>query len=430
MNVHAIRSRTAGNKLALMRVVWIALAVLSLTLFSAGIPARWNQLVTPCPVLTNCIFTQLTTLEADALAQNGWSIYAYAMYFVALEIIFAIVFALIGAIIAWRKSDDVFSLFVSITLITFGAAIPPPMRTLDTDSATLSALIHTLQSFGWVSFFTFLYIFPNGEFVPRWTRWRPFLFIAWAVGWVLMPDVNLFNWPVPIAVAVMFVVLTSGVIAQVYRYVRVSERVQRQQTKWVVMGFIGSALGIAAFLIPPELAPMLRDPGLTRVVYQLIAVPVFAGALLLIPASIGVAITRYRLFEIDFVIRRTLIYGVLTTLLALVYLVFVVAMLVVLGPTIGWLTDDQLIPVSDLVFAMATLVCVALVSPLHRRVQNTIDRRFYPRKYDAARVLAAFSLIARDQVDLQDLAERLVGVVHETVEPTHVSLWLRKVSDQ
>jgi hypothetical protein len=139
---------------------------------------------------------------------------------------------------------------------------------------------------------------------------------------------------------------------------------------------------------------------------------------LCLPVALAIAITRYRLWDIDVIIRRTLIYTVLTALLVLAYF----GSVLVLESVFRALTGQGQ---NSLVVVLSTLAIAALVGPLRRRVQAAIDRRFFRRKYDAARTLAGFAASARDETDLARLSERLVGVVQETIAPEHVSMWLR-----
>jgi hypothetical protein len=147
---------------------------------------------------------------------------------------------------------------------------------------------------------------------------------------------------------------------------------------------------------------------------------VYPLVLLLIPVTVGIAVLRYRLYDIDVLINRTLVYGTLTVLLALVYFGLVIG----LGSLVRLLTGQ--LSQSPVIIVASTLVIAALFQPLRRRLQAIIDRRFYRRKYDATRILAAFSTTLRNEVDLNQLREELVAVVQETMQPSHVSLWLRK----
>jgi hypothetical protein len=150
-----------------------------------------------------------------------------------------------------------------------------------------------------------------------------------------------------------------------------------------------------------------------------ISIAVITVALLGLPGITGVAIVRYRLYDIDVLINRTLVYGALTGMLALVYFGGVVTTQAIFRALTGQEQQPQLAVV------VSTLVIAALFNPLRRRIQSFIDRRFYRRKYDAAKILEAFSIKLRSETDLNTLSDDLVGVVRETMQPAHISLWLR-----
>jgi hypothetical protein len=189
---------------------------------------------------------------------------------------------------------------------------------------------------------------------------------------------------------------------------------ERQQLKWLVSAAAFMAL---AFMIAPLIwfTPALEE--------TLLWPALFLVAVSSVPMAIGVAVLRYRLYDIDLIIRRTLIYSGLTACLATVYF----GSVIILQQIVRVLTGTQQ---SELVTVISTLLIAASFVPLHQRVQSAIDRRFYRRKYDAARTLEVFSRAIRDEVDLLALREHLLGVVDETMQPAHVSLWLRKSENE
>ena len=165
---------------------------------------------------------------------------------------------------------------------------------------------------------------------------------------------------------------------------------------------------------------------MSATILVIIALPVLGDARLLfaflfplIPISVGIAILRYRLYDIDLLINRTLVYGTLTIFLGLVYFVGVATIEAIVRALTGQERQPQL------AIVISTLAIAALFNPLRRRIQGFIDRRFYRSKYDARKTLEAFSVKLRNETDLDSLSDDLVGVVRESMQPAHVSLWLR-----
>jgi hypothetical protein len=321
------------------------------------------------------------------------------------------VFFALAAVIFWRRSEDRMALFGSFMLLVFGGAvISGTMGGLAEAHPVFRFPADLLNYVGQVSFGVFFYLFPNGRFAPRWTRWLAVAYALLFVPDVFLPDSSLAALTDPL----FFVFIGSLVFAQVYRYARVSNPAQRQQTKWVVFGFSVALAGFMGAVFLYEFVPAIGESG---PVGEMIGETVVYGFLLLIPLSIGVAILRSRLYDIDVILNRTLVYGTLTVVLVLVY----VGGVVLLQSLFRALTGQE----SQLAVVASTLAIGALFRPLQRRVQGFIDRRFYRRKYDAAKTLAALSAKLRDETDLDRLGDELVSVVRETVQPEHVSLWLR-----
>jgi hypothetical protein len=275
-----------------------------------------------------------------------------------------------------------------------------------------------LQGWFWMLFvglFVFLLLlFPTGR-MPS-SRWRPFAWFSVAVILVgviwssaISPDITFDAPPSPIQLLVLALGLVSAASLVVGR--RGARGVERQQIKWLlyagVIWFVGSVLNIVVFFfLQVEGAWGLWVGSL------LVAVGGFGG-----PIAIGIAILRYRLYEIDLIINRTLVYGSLTGLLALFYFGSVTA----LQYLFSLLTGQG----NTLAIVASTLAIAALFNPLRRRIQGFIDRRFYRRKYDAAMILEAFGTKLRDQTDLEKLSEDLAEVVDETMQPAHLSVILR-----
>jgi hypothetical protein len=257
----------------------------------------------------------------------------------------------------------------------------------------------------------FLYFFPDGRPVPRWMGVPAVAGSALIAIW----DNIFFGWGGPFGGILMYILALGGVAAQVYRYRRASNRPQRQQTKWLVFGVVVGASAITLYSVVEVFVPAITRPG--SLVY-LFVTPLAYLSFIAIPLAIGFAILRYRLYDIDILINRTLVYSLLTGTLALLYWSTVVLLQGLFRPLFG--------QGNDLAIVVSTLVIAALFMPLRRRIQSFIDRRFYRRRYDAARTLAAFSGTVRDEVDLNRLTDRLVEAVEETMQPAHVSLWLRE----
>jgi hypothetical protein len=396
------------------RAAWVVLAVIVLGLDAAGTPYVYARYETVCTRDAEVCFEDslLTPEGARELGEAGLSRSFYAAYQgVGAETVFTLVCFAVAAVIFLRRSDDRMALFASFVLLLFGGAgAAGTMRALAEVYPAFWFPVTLLDYVSQVCFGVFFYLFPDGRFVPRWTRWLAVAAAAFFVPDIFFPDSALAVRSDP----VFFVFIISLVVAQVYRYRRVSTPEQRQQTKWVVFGFAAALVGFTAVILMTAFVPAIRDIGPLGV---MVFSTLIYGFLLLIPLSIGVAILRSRLYDIDLVINRTLVYGSLTATLVLVYAGSVVLLQYLLRALTG--------QGSTLAVVASTLAIAALFNPLRRGVQGLIDRRFYRKKYDARKTLESFSAKLRDETDLEALSGELVNVVRHTVQPEHASLWLR-----
>ena len=247
--------------------------------------------------------------------------------------------------------------------------------------------------------------------------WMALLFLLTAEPLWWLPDV--------LALVLLLGGLGALIGAQIYRYRRVSTPVQRLQTKWAVFGLVLTLFVNQLFWQPAAWAnvfdPTSQD---NSSLYSLLFYPDSFLMVAIVAVSFGVAILRYRLYGIDVIIRRTLIYGTLTVILAAVYFGCVLGAQALVQRLTGAHGDQPIIIV------LSTLLIAVLFNPLRLRLQALIDRAFYRSKYDAARTLATFGTRLRTETDLGDLGAHLVAVVHETLQPAHVSLWLRAASQE
>jgi hypothetical protein len=319
-----------------------------------------------------------------------------------------------------RRSDDWMAMLFSLQLITSFAFATRSLSVLEQAYPAVRAPVQLIWLLAFVLIIVTLYLFPDGRFVPRSTR---LLAIAAVVLVALSPalpegmlrlpraqqEMAIWHWRV--ALLGVLTLWGSGLAAQVYRYRRVSGPVQRQQAKWAMFIFGIFVAVIALGIVIPSLFLDLPDVWFAAVL--LASVPLAIA----FPVSIAIAILRYRLYDIDRIISRTLSYAMLTALLAGVY----ASTVLILGQLFGGIGRE----LPSWAVAAATLAVAAMFRPARRRIQAVVDRRFNRRKYDAAKTVEAFSARLRDEIDLDALSAELLAVVDQTMQPTKASLWLR-----
>jgi hypothetical protein len=400
-----------GRRLAVGRVGWLLLLALILIPFAQSLPTYRDSFIHPAPQSA-----LLSPPVVAALDRVGISLDTYAwISFLVMGVV--VVFSLIVALaLFWRRSDDWMALLVSLFIVIYTVGIVNERgvggapSAVQSHASVLQMALASAQSALLFALTTGVaFLFPSGRFVPR-------------ISWVVLVGATV--WGAVLAAVPLLgdgllflgypIVVGACVASIVYRYRRVSTPVERLQTRWIVAGFIVTLIGNQVFWLPSAFTP------LGQTLYPPIVYQVYQLSLALVPISFFIAVHRYHLYNIDTIINRALVYGLLTTTLTTVYAVSILGTQALFHAYIPALSGQQ-----PAVLVMTTLLTVALFRPLRAGIQAFIDRRFYRSKYDATQTLAAFAATLRSEVDLQSLASHLVATVDDVMQPAHVSLWLQ-----
>jgi len=351
-----------------------------------------------------------------------------------------IVFAVLGALIVARQRDNrVGWLMMIVALVAGNPASALMERLLSVPPQVLTPglwLLLWFDGWSWIPLIFPIFLiplhFPTGR--PPSSRWNWVIWLAFGMwlffvvsgsfldtlaptssgDWSLPNPIGfipneVWNGPVLILWGIGLLTMVSASVVSLFLRYRRAQSVEREQIKWLL--FAGALFvfvyGLTFFLTNPD------DEWLNNGLNNLL----FILSILALPVSIAIAIFRYRLYDIDVIIRRTLVYSALTVLLALVYFGSVISLQRLFGVLTG-------VEQSPLAVVVSTLAIAALFTPLRRRIQDAIDRRFFRRKYDAQQVLAQFALTARDETDLAALTGELARIAQETMQPEQVSVWL------
>jgi len=373
--------------LLVARMVCVAIAVLALVCFAFAVPSYYAQLSDPAEAIRT------------GLAQLGVSAGAYAVFRVSLAVLIVLVYYVVAGAIFWRRSGYRVTLFVSLFLATFGVNAAFLLIDLAGPEPAWGWLFKVPEYAGWVCVSLFFYLFPDGRFVPRWTRALAVIVAILQIPLTFIPGAWLGReawWD--ISLQVLFVGLWgSGLFAQVYRYRHDSDTVQRQQTKWVVFGAAAAITGVIGAVLPGMVFPPLTSAGSP---YTLTGAAFGAVPLLFIPLTIGVAILRHRLWDIDALINRTLVYGTLTASVAGLYIVVV-----------GYLGAVFQTGSNLVVSLVAASLVAVLFQPLRERLQRGVNRLMYGERNDPYAVLSRLG----ERLKTTDAPEAVLPAIAETV---------------
>ncbi|HKS69877.1 MAG TPA: hypothetical protein VJQ45_05635 [Ktedonobacterales bacterium] len=414
-------ARLRGRGLDLARAAWIALTVVLLVIFAANVPAYFQLARTVCtlPDAGGCPPEQLTPAYVLVLDHLHVSLVLAQGVLAALCVAVSVLYVLLGLLIFRRKSHEWMGLLVALLLVMFGSTgflgFNLPTRTPTLFLLLAQSITHGLM---WPAMLVFFFTFPTGRFTPRWTwaAFVPFFVVTMLVSLPASIPIHL----VPGSAAIPTALLP--IVVQVYRYLRVFDAVQRQQTKWFVFGL---ALVFVLLVIQEVLRVLAPGSVVAKAWYQLFSGPFWLLPWTMLLLTVSIPILRYRLWDIDVIINRTLVYGALTAILGVTYAVGVIGAHTFLRVVTHGAGANQ-----PLLIVATTLLIAALFRPLRRRVQAAVDRRFYRRKYDAERTLSAFGNRLHGHLELAQLTEHLVSVVEDTMRPAHVSLVLRAPSSE
>jgi hypothetical protein len=388
----------------LMRTGFLVYTLLIIAGHIAGFPLAYAYLHTVCS--DGCGLTPENVL---ALERHGLSIAFYANLYMAIQVLYILVTVVAALLIVFKKPGQWVPLGVSCFLLAFsafeGANYPALASTYPVLDMPLQLLI--FWGGGILGMYALL-TFPNCKFGSRWVLGYYLLTI---IEGVLAPFIttavfvqlnNLFN-------TIGFPIILGVLI---YRYRRLLNARERAATKWLIVSWSVFIITLVLFTIVLAVSPA------DSLLFLLANTIGFFGCGINI-AGFLMAVLYANAFDIDIFVRRVFVYGMLSILLALIY----VGLVIGLGALVRLLTGE--LGESPVVIVVSTLAIAALFQPLRRRIQAIIDRRFYRRKYDAAKTLAAFSETISQELNVDQLRERLVAVVQETMQPAHVSLWLR-----
>ena len=377
----------------------IALICLTAGLFVASVPLNYAQRSVVCES-EPCPPDQLALKSEEGLAQIGMTADSLAKLSVGLDILLAVVFTACAMVIFIRKPRDPFTIFVTVMLVTFGmATFAGGIRVIATTYPELNWLVRTIEMTGNVAMLAFYFVFPNGRFTPRWTAAIVLIWFLLVLPPYYFPDSPLnLQSKGPIFDYIFFSTLLSGIASQIYRYIRVSGPIEKQQTKWVVYGL---TIGMGGYVAVRTIGIYVPDPfgsGLPIWIALLIVGDLF---ILLLPLSISIAVIRYRLWDINPIINRTLVYGVLSAS-TIAFYVFAV------GFFANYFHNTS---ASFVTSFLATGMIAFLFEPMRERLQRGVNRLMYGERDDPATVLTHLSqrletVLAPDSV-LQTIVETL-----------------------
>ena len=416
MNTTAVptqAARPASRWLILARAGWVVITVLALALILGGLPGRFISLLAGYE----------RSLGGTAIVPA-----AAAAYAVTLVAAVVLVHVALATILFLRAPRDPVALLVAVTLSANGALLPLAFLYGEVALPPYSRfLVNVVACAGLISSIFTLYLFPDGRFVPRWT-------LALAAVWAVVSLLAVFiptglgsftHWPLLLQAALLLIWVVTGLYAQFYRYTEVSDLTQRQQAKWAAAGLLAAAMTPLVYFLSFAVLPamdleLLPSQLINRIGPAILTLPALGGlvgmtllalGMMIFPTSFVIAVLRYRLWDIDFVINRTLVYGSLTAVVVVIY-----------GLIVGGLTLVLQTQASAALAVVAAVVVALLALPLRQRLQRAVNRLMYGERDDPWAVLSKLAMTLEAASAPADLLPNLARNVAESLRLPYVAI--------
>jgi hypothetical protein len=411
-----------GNQLRVAQLISVFLAMAFTAMFLIALPARFAWLEQLGSQAQTVMWLN-TALHLDHIEGIGE---VFPRLAIGFEIAVMLLYLLNSALLFWKRSHDWLALLTAAALPGFAVHIIPTMLTWMNLSPTHMLVGSIFKGFGIGLTFLFLYLFPSGSYTPKWIRLFLWAWLVWALIWLAYPN-SIFSFydPYSISLPGFFLLMAwwgVAIFSQIYRYYVVSTPLERQQTKIITLGATWTFIAYAIY-VPLRQAMLLTDrPIAATIVFQVVAPYLYLLLIGSIPVLITLSILRYKLWDIDIIIRRTMAYSLISGVLGLLYFASIAFLENILTARQEKIVLESGQPPAVIV-VLTTLAIASLFNPLRRRVQSFIDKRFYRSKYNSEQVLADFAEIARSETDLQTLSDTLIAVIQETMQPKTAELW-------
>jgi signal transduction histidine kinase len=388
----------------------ISICFVAIFLFFVSIPIMFTEIKENC-ISARCIEVGAVPPGAAGLAEIGWSASGYATFYTGLYTVFGLVFLGAGLLLFLKKQNSIMSLFATLTLCTFGVTFTEVTKVLDGLYLWVDILIRLLDLSGIIGIVLFFFLFPNGKFVPKWSIGIALLLLLPRVFEVLFPSLGWSLNDTPWLIGLWLVLwLGTQLGSQIYRYFSVSSEVERQQTKWVVFGFAVTVIG---FLSVGVLPVMLDQSYITEggpIKFALINLGVYS-AFLAMPITITYSILRRRLWDIDFIIKGTFVYGTM--------FLFIVSVYILVVWYLGYLFQRQ----GNLLFSLvATAIIALLFAPVKEKLQRTANRLLYGDRESPYKALENLSKQLEWTLEPDQTLEILAKIIKDSMRLPYVSI--------